>query len=149
MSARTAIVLAAAAFAALPANGAAPPTVDTCRLADKAVVARALGAPVRDGRRLSGNGACQFHAVNRPVTATIAERAGDAGYFDAYLKNAHDELAIQAHPAAGIGERAARWPGSVAVLAHRRFALVTIIGLQRAQADGAALAIARDVAKRL
>jgi hypothetical protein len=150
VKARSAVLVALATFAATAnARAAAPPTLDTCTLAAKGVVAAALGAPVRDGRRLSGNGACQFHAVNRPMTATIVERAADRAYFDAYLKNAHDELAVQPHPVAGLGERAARWPGTVVVLAHRKFALITIIGMPREHADGAALAIAHDVAKRL
>jgi hypothetical protein len=153
VSARTPAFAFAFAFAALaatlPARAAAPPTLDTCTLATKAVVAAALGALVRDGRRLSGNGACHYRATNGPVSATIAERAGDRSYFEAYLKNAHDELSVRPHPLAALGERAAGWPGSVVMLAHGKFALITIIGLPRAHADAAALTIARDVATRL
>jgi len=151
VSARTpAVAFAFAALAAmLPARAAAPPTLDTCRLVEKAVVAAALGAPVGDGRRLSGNGACHYRAMNGPVSATIAERAADRSYYEAYLRNAHDELSVQPHAVAALGERAARWPGSVVLLVHGKFALITIIGLPRAHADAAALTIARDVTKRL
>ena len=126
-----------------------PPTVATCALAPKAAIVAALRAPVHDGRILRGNGACQYHVVGLPVTATIAERAGDARYYDAYVKNAHDELAVQPLPVTGLGERAAQWPGTVVVLRHGKFALVTVIGLPRPRAQNAAAAIARAVAARL
>jgi hypothetical protein len=126
-----------------------PPTVDTCALIATTTVASALRAPVREGRHLAGNGACQYHAIGRPVTATIAERAADVRYFETYVRNAHGELAVVPQPVAGLGDRAARWPGTVVVLIHRKFALVTVIGLARPQAQDAALAIARAVASKL
>ena len=141
-------LLAASSVRVAPAFAAAPPTVDTCRLTSRHLVALATRAPVRDGRRLRGNGACQFRAPHGP-SATIAERAGDDAYFASYLRNAREELGADARPIAHLGERAARWPGSVALLRRGKFALVTIIGLRGAAADAAALTIARDVATRL
>lgn len=148
-SARAAAALCVACtLGAAPGFAAAPPTVDTCRLTTRHVVALALAAPVRDGRRLRGNGACQFRAPHGP-SATIAERAGNAAYFAAYIKNARDELNVDALPLAHLGERAARWPGNVALVRRGKFALVTILGVNGSAADAAALAIARDVATRL